>query len=125
MVKYYIKQDEVAEDYHIALAMHHLPIPIAKKKIAHTKVARRYKATQYPNSNTIGITIFNFIRDNDNLTTEKSGMQGYSTGFNKPAIKQICKDYGLDFFQIKEFVSYYERKMLDRQNKMFDKQKEK
>lgn len=125
MIKLKIDGNEAICDYNIALATHHLPIQIAKKKLAHTSTARRYRASVYPNTNHEAIKIFSFLRENGNLTTEKSGMQGYSTGMDRPALKSICKDYGLDFFQIKNFVSYYENKMIERQNAMFDSQKEK
>ncbi len=123
--KYKISSKEVETDYMVNIVMTGLPIKIAEKRIEHREVSKKFKAINPKVSQKQAWDIFNFLHENSNLTTEKSGMQGYSTGMDKSKLKSIVKDYGLDFFIIKPFIQYYQDKLLEQQNIAFERQSSK
>ena len=121
MHKFNISKEEVAQDYECMIANSPLPINIAEERIKNTQTAKKYRAMYIDVKNIQAWDIFGFIRDNDNLTSEKSGMQSITTGLDMSKLKNISKDYKLDFSAIKDFIKYYESKMLKAQRALLER----
>ena len=100
-----------------------VPLFIAEERLKDSQTKKRVDAKVPPPCPPLGFTFFNFMRENENLTTEKSGMQGYSTGFDRDKLLSVAKEYGIDLSRYIPLVGYYEGKMIEQQNREFEKQK--
>jgi len=65
--------------------------------------------------------IFDFVSKNSNLTTERSGMQGYSTGIDRYKMIMLAKEYEIDLTPYDFFITFYESKMLEQQSRQLNK----
>ena len=62
--------------------------------------------------------IFDFVSQNANLTTEKSGMQGITTGLDRYKIVMLAKEYDLDLIPYDFFITLYENRLLKEQEEI-------
>ncbi len=101
-----------------------VPTEIAIERLKDTSTKKRVDAKIPPKGTpSLSFTFFNFMRENENLTTERSGMQGYSTGIDRDKLTRVAKEYEIDLSRYLPIVSYYEGKMIEQQNREFEKQK--
>ena len=107
----------------MAILQMEVPLFIAIERLEGTQTKKRVDAKVPPDSSFLAFKLFRFLTENDNHTTEKSGMQGYSTGLDKSKLSKVAKDYGIDLSRYTSIVTYYEDKLLEQQNREFEKQK--
>lgn len=71
----------------------------------------------------LSVKIFNFLQENDNLTTSSGGMESFITGFHRPYLIESAKAYGIDIAKYMSMVKEYEIKMLQKQKREYDARK--
>lgn len=83
----------------------------------------RLKAKKLPKTTQIATNLFFFLRENENLITQRSGMDSIISGFDRVKLSQAGKLYGIDISRYLHQIAEFEQRLLQKQQSQREKDK--